>query len=245
MWKCSIIVVAGILVLFSATTQAAVIDFYWDQYGDPSKSTHTCSFDYALQQFTIVDTFYEIDLRPHISLGTLLDSPSTFSVVETIVNNTGLTWTAYELVVGWPLITGSPAMVVEDSVTSTKLQRIAFSPFGVELTGLPVGLDGESFTIEYDLQGSGPHYRYHNQFIHICCIFTEPSASIWRQIVLGWVLRRGPMTVTGIFRCLGNPADRHWTVYEKFFYRAQRPRRGKAAGAVRRLIGRLRWQWCW
>lgn len=57
--------------------------------------------------------------------------------------------------------------------------------------------------------------------LQLCYIFTEPSARIWRQIVLGWVLRRGPMTVTGIFRTLGNLADRHWTVYEKFFYRAQ------------------------
>ena len=56
--------------------------------------------------------------------------------------------------------------------------------------------------------------------LQLCYIFTEPSARIWRQIALGWVLRRGPMTVTGIFRCLGNLADRHWTVYEKFFYRA-------------------------
>jgi hypothetical protein len=37
---------------------------------------------------------------------------------------------------------------------------------------------------------------------------------------LGWVLNRGPATVTAIFRTLGTRADRHWTVYEKFFYRA-------------------------
>jgi hypothetical protein len=57
--------------------------------------------------------------------------------------------------------------------------------------------------------------------LQLCYIFTEPSARTWRQIVLGWILRRGRMTVTGIFRTLGNLADRHWTVYEKFFYRTR------------------------
>jgi len=50
--------------------------------------------------------------------------------------------------------------------------------------------------------------------------FTEPTMRTWQQIALGWVLHRGPATVTGIFRTLGKLADRHWTVYHKFFYRA-------------------------
>ena len=50
--------------------------------------------------------------------------------------------------------------------------------------------------------------------------FTDPTVRTWQQIVLGWVLHRGPATVTGIFRTLGKLADRHWTVYHKFFYRA-------------------------
>ena len=50
--------------------------------------------------------------------------------------------------------------------------------------------------------------------------FTDATARTWRQVALGWVLRRGPATVTGIFRTLGKLADRHWTVYHKFFYRA-------------------------
>lgn len=50
--------------------------------------------------------------------------------------------------------------------------------------------------------------------------FTEATARTWQQMALGWVLHRGPATVTGIFRTLGRLADRHWTVYQKFFYRA-------------------------
>ncbi len=56
--------------------------------------------------------------------------------------------------------------------------------------------------------------------LQLCHVFTEPSARTWQQMVFGWILRRGPMTVTGIFRTLGTLADRHWTVYQKFFYRA-------------------------
>ena len=56
--------------------------------------------------------------------------------------------------------------------------------------------------------------------LQLCYIFTEPTAQTFRQIMLGWVLRRGPATVTGMFRTLGNLADKHWTVYQKLFYQA-------------------------
>jgi SRSO17 transposase len=61
---------------------------------------------------------------------------------------------------------------------------------------------------------------WNNIVLQLSYIFTEPTARIWQQIVLGWILKRGPTTVTGIFRTLGNLANKHWTVYQKFFYRA-------------------------
>jgi hypothetical protein len=54
----------------------------------------------------------------------------------------------------------------------------------------------------------------------LALVFSDATARTWQQMVLGWVLRRGPATVTGIVRTLGKLADRHWTVYHKFFYRA-------------------------
>ncbi len=48
-----------------------------------------------------------------------------------------------------------------------------------------------------------------NIVLQLSYIFTEPTARIWQQIVLGWILKRGPTTVTGIFRILGNLADKH------------------------------------
>lgn len=54
----------------------------------------------------------------------------------------------------------------------------------------------------------------------LACVFTQPTAAVWEQLALGWVLHRGPATVTGMIRTLGGLALRHWTVYHKFFYRA-------------------------
>ena len=54
----------------------------------------------------------------------------------------------------------------------------------------------------------------------LALVFTGPTAHTWELIALGWVLHRGPATVTGILRTLGGWADRHWTTYHRFFYRA-------------------------
>jgi len=72
--------------------------------------------------------------------------------------------------------------------------------------------------------------------LQLCCVFTEPTAQVWRQIVLGWVLRRGPATVTGMFRTIGKLADRHWTVYHKFFYRARWSLDALSAALLTRVI---------
>ena len=57
--------------------------------------------------------------------------------------------------------------------------------------------------------------------LQLAATFTAPTAQIWRQIVLGWVLHHRPAVTTGFIRILGDIADRTWTVYHKFFYRAQ------------------------
>jgi hypothetical protein len=72
--------------------------------------------------------------------------------------------------------------------------------------------------------------------LQFCFVFTEPTAHVWRQIVLGWVLHRGPATVTGMFRTIGKLADRHWTVYHKFFYRARWSLDALSAALLNRVI---------
>jgi len=79
----------------------------------------------------------------------------------------------------------------------------------VKTTHWEIGMDATSLVSAWD-----------GLVQQLCLVFTEGMAQTWQQIALGWVLHRGPATVTGIFRTLGRLADRHWTVYEKFFYRA-------------------------
>jgi hypothetical protein len=73
----------------------------------------------------------------------------------------------------------------------------------------------------------------------LAVVFTQPTASVWQQIALGWVLHRGPATVTGIYRTLGRQANRHWTVYHKFFYRAAWSLDQLSAQLMSRVVGPL------
>ena len=57
--------------------------------------------------------------------------------------------------------------------------------------------------------------------LQLAATFTSPTSQTWRQIALGWVLHHRPAVTTGIIRMLGGLADRTWTVYHKFFYRAR------------------------
>jgi len=54
--------------------------------------------------------------------------------------------------------------------------------------------------------------------------FTRPTFITFLHIVTGWVLCRSRPTVTNLVCTIGSSllshAARHWTVYEKFFYRA-------------------------
>jgi len=50
--------------------------------------------------------------------------------------------------------------------------------------------------------------------------FTRPTAETFCQLAVGWILTPGAGTVTGMIRTLGAVATKHWTVYQKFFYRA-------------------------
>jgi len=54
--------------------------------------------------------------------------------------------------------------------------------------------------------------------------FTRPTCITFLHIVTGWVLCRSRPTVTNLICTIGSSllghAARHWTVYEKFFYRA-------------------------
>src|SRR3990172_462915 len=54
--------------------------------------------------------------------------------------------------------------------------------------------------------------------------FTGPTFLTFLHIATGWVLCRSKPTVTNLIRTIGSSllshTAKHWTVYEKFFYRA-------------------------
>ena len=69
--------------------------------------------------------------------------------------------------------------------------------------------------------------------------FTQPTAETFRQIVVGWILTPHPGAVTCMIRTLGDAATKHWTVYEKFFYRSAWSIRTLSTLVLVRLIAPL------
>jgi hypothetical protein len=56
--------------------------------------------------------------------------------------------------------------------------------------------------------------------LELSSAFTAPTFETFGQLVVGWILTPAAGTVTGATRTLGLSATKHWTVYQKFFYRA-------------------------
>lgn len=61
---------------------------------------------------------------------------------------------------------------------------------------------------------------FERMLLEFSTAFTKPTAETFRQLAIGWLLTPGVGPVTGMIRTLGCWATKHWTVYEKFFYRA-------------------------
>ena len=55
--------------------------------------------------------------------------------------------------------------------------------------------------------------------------FTDPTLITFLHIATGWVLCRSKPTVTNLVCTIGTSllgqAAKHWTVYERFFYRSE------------------------
>ncbi len=138
-----LVVLIGIL---DNVVDAAVVKINWASWNP----TTEWSFDYDLQKLTIVETIYDISNPGHADLEGEADSKSTFTIVRTITNETGITWTDYRLLHIQGIIGGG--VFVGGSASSTKLQTITEPSRGweIEFSGWPPVLDGESFTIQFD-----------------------------------------------------------------------------------------------
>jgi len=140
-----------IIAVVGVPLQAAIVyfDYDCDLFSEPSPATQTASFDCDLHILTITETIHEFG-RDFVRIGGRADSPSTFTVIRNITNDTGVTWTGY--VLKNIACVGPGGVFVEGSAESTKLQTITY-PHGylhIEFAGSPTVLDGESFTIQFD-----------------------------------------------------------------------------------------------
>lgn len=70
------------------------------------------------------------------------------------------------------------------------------------------------------MDGSALVSAFDQSVCSLSSAFTRPTFETFRQVLLGWVLTPGVGPVTGMIRTLGEEATKHWTVYEKLFYRA-------------------------
>jgi hypothetical protein len=81
--------------------------------------------------------------------------------------------------------------------------------------------------------------EFNLMLVQLSSAFTAPTAETFRQVIIGWALTPGAGTVTGAIRTLGLWATKHWTVYEKFFYRASWRVEDLSRAMLTRLIAPL------
>ena len=156
----------GLTTIFVNICDAGVVSMdthlIWGGW-PPDAHTYTLDFDfdYDLQLLTVQETILELppDASWGFGIAGRVDSDSTFSVVRTITNETGVTWTAYRMFGPTPPAGPSDvrATIVYETIEFTKFGKIEDrDPYHVlEFSGPPFVLDGESFTMSFDM-----HARY-------------------------------------------------------------------------------------
>ena len=142
----------ALITFFSTDVRAAVVDFFWN-----GGAVDAWTFDYDLQQLTVTQIVSELDPGDFyhdrgFSFMAWTDSYTTFSVVATYTNNTGISWTALILEDQLPASTLT-AGIVPESLESTMLQTISYLErwWLIEFREPPPVLEGESVTIRFDM----------------------------------------------------------------------------------------------
>jgi hypothetical protein len=80
---------------------------------------------------------------------------------------------------------------------------------------------------------------FQQMLLQLSSAFTVPTFRTFAQLAVGWILTPAVGTVTGAVRTLGKGATKHWTVYQKFFYRAAWSMEDVCLLALRRIIAPL------
>ena len=154
-WYTVIFVTAWLTMALGHSIQAKVVelDCAWGSPDLPvTRPTFTSTFDYELQVLTILETIHEQNPAlwdaGWVGFDGRVDSDTTFTIVADITNDTGITWTGFELQSTSNIIWGGT--FVSGSAASTKLQTINYAYSGIQFSGPPPVLNGDSLRIQFD-----------------------------------------------------------------------------------------------
>jgi hypothetical protein len=147
-----------LIVLFSispsgSVARATIVEIVCTD-GHHPLSSDRWSFDYDLQLLTLTDFVYDIYQYQEIEVLGSTDSESTFTIVENVTNLTGVPLTQCTIGLSDTVVTYN--VIVEGSVQATGSPQVYHKGVHrVELTWPELILNGESFTIQFDVTSRG------------------------------------------------------------------------------------------
>jgi hypothetical protein len=152
------LMVAVAIMMFSTATQAGFVDPALNPDAAPfncnftsTQNDHQWTFDYnpAAPTLTMTESIKSSSLDDILLSGETDEDP-TFTVIKTIENDSGITWTGYILT----LSGGGGATFVKGSASAAgnKLQTVNYlHPAAIEFTGSNPVATGELLTLSFDI----------------------------------------------------------------------------------------------
>jgi len=152
----SVLILVGLVTLFSPVAQAGFVDPAENASAAPftcefpsTQNQHDWMFDYTGPTLTMNEIISSAATDLVLMSGET-DSDPDFTVVKTIQNTSGITWTSYIL----SLSGGGGATFVEGTASAggNKLQTVNYlHPAAIEFTGANAVADGELLTLSFDI----------------------------------------------------------------------------------------------
>jgi hypothetical protein len=151
-----VVMLMGVMTFFSAVAQAGFVNpedspgaapFTCDFPG--TENEHEWAFDYSVPVLSMEEIIYSAN-PDEVLLSGETDEDPTFTVVKTIQNTSGITWTSYIL----SLSGGGGATFVEGSASAggNKLQTANYlHAAAIEFTGANPVANGELLTLSFDI----------------------------------------------------------------------------------------------